>query len=309
MIKKNIQTLCLYIACILPCLSFAQTVLFSDDFGQSTVRATADYMPDVSDNGYYLGEAYDSSISQSDVYNMTSIDNGYYAVIDPSYIYEGVHPGALGYYFWTQSYDGNPGSATYTDDHTSGDTNGAVLVVNGSTNLYDFYKRPVTLETTKTYKLTYWIYGVNESVLIPHLLVTDYEDTDGDEELGETPTGTVWDDAIASWNGNLKQWIQKTFYIQFDEASDDLDCNTMLANIVLRNGYGNDGGNDFYIDDIQLEETSSIPSGTDDMYVLTMETCGESSSDTSGGGGGPPTPPGFNIECMPVNRNTRSHLN
>ncbi|MDM1063033.1 hypothetical protein HXZ62_10755 [Empedobacter falsenii] len=159
----------------------AQTVIFKEDFGKSTIRTSSQYIPQTGKDGslgffkhgssfYRLADKFLSDLStlpstntygtSIDAYNQDvwNIDNGFYAVIAPSHIYDlskvmpdGKEINWSGDWWYNQ----NPKPA----DHTDGSIDGAVLVVNGGMVLNQYYRRVVQLEPGKTYKLSAWLYG------------------------------------------------------------------------------------------------------------------------------------------------------
>lgn len=226
-------------------ISYAQ-IVFQDDFGTSqTPTAVNDYgrrtSPYVPAGGFSFG----TSKANNSNYNVTNIDNGYYAVIAPEFIHSGVVPG---YYFWTlptSSATPFEGSNRYTDDHTSGDTNGAVLAINASTPNTVFYDRNFSFEVNSYYQVSFWIYVVNPNTQAK----LSIKDPGTNAVLGSVDTNL-----IGSSSTNWQQ-IQITF-------KTPNVCNNKTAKMTLENILQGGSGNDYYIDDIEVMKLSGTPTSS-----------------------------------------------
>ncbi|TYP96705.1 hypothetical protein C7447_1061, partial [Tenacibaculum adriaticum] len=203
-------------------------VIFTENFGETTTRQTSIYMPT---GTFAFGDP-------NGTVNEKAIENNHYAVIDPNHIVDD-YPNPY-YWFWTGNQpvgntggdNGNPA----TDDHTTGDTNGAVLVVNAGTTLSDFYERQVSLELDQCYRLSVWMYVVNAGAQI----TLEAKDVSNGSVLGfETIPFTSTEDV----------WTEYTLDFKIPAG-----CTSADVALALRNNNSNNSGNDFYIDDIQLEK-------------------------------------------------------
>ncbi len=247
---------------------YSQTtnVIFNEDFGKSTTRIGSQYVPQSgNDNNldkfdshgssfYHLADQYfqvapnpsktSRATSNQDVWN---IDNGYYAVIAPKNIYDFTTDAPDGNNFWKGTW------WQKIQNHTDTSDDGAVLVVNGGKVLNQYYRRVVVLEPGKTYKISAWFYGSgrnNVGVNFEAQNITTEEILgSSNKDLGIT---NLYDDSNNVMRlTNANKWEQKSWSFK---VSDSKTCSTIA--IALRNNVIADGGNDFYVDDIVLEETT-----------------------------------------------------
>lgn len=214
-------------------------VIFKEDFGQSSVRIESQYVPkggaDSNLGKFDHGSSFYefAKIIKTDPWDNSKnqwsnlISDGYYAVIDPRKIYNDLPSGKPSWATWWVS----------KQDHT-GNANGAALVVNAGQVLNQFYRRAVSLQKGKTYKISAWIMS-SGTQSYPKLtfeaqnIVT--EASLGKSDILTINAGSVW--RQLSWNFKIPN-------------SDD--CGNIA--IALRNQSNVTGGNDFYLDDIVLEE-------------------------------------------------------
>ncbi|UOB18648.1 lectin-like domain-containing protein [Abyssalbus ytuae] len=231
--KRNlfkILAFLMFVAVMLHTNILNSQVIFSEDFGETTVRQTSPYMPGGS---FIFGDPDPAASTQE-----RAIENNHYAVIDPNHIRDD-YPVPY-YWFWTGPEPaGNTGGSANnppTDDHTPGDTNGAVMVVNAGTTLNDFYVRSVSLQPNTCYRFSAWVYLVNKNAQI----TLEARDVSNGTVLGSVGSGTI---------RNEDQWVQYSleFTIPAGCASTDVD-------VAIRNDLSNNSGNDYYVDDILLEQ-------------------------------------------------------
>lgn len=206
------------------------TTLFLDNFGATTIRQTSPYMPNP---GFTFGDPNGSTVEKA-------IENNHYAVIDPTHIRD-AYPVPF-YWFWTGpeptgNTSGGAGNAA-TNDHT-GNANGAVMVVNAGSTLTPFYDRIVNLQGGGVYKLSWWLYLVNA----PCQITADVIDYTTNATLASMPT---------TFFNTPGVWTQ--FSVTFNEPS---GCPGSGVEIVLRNSLNQNQNNDYYIDDILLEQLPS----------------------------------------------------
>lgn len=229
-------------------IHYAQTV-FLDDFGTSPSptaandygRKTSPYVP----TGSFT---YGTSKANSSNYTVTHIDNSCYAVVAPEHIYSGVV--TPGYYFWTLPTSTTPnfdGADRYVEDHTPGDTNGAVLVINAQTVNTPFYERNFTFVPGASYEASFWMYVVNPTTQTRLVI----KDTNGNDiSSGGTLTPI---------NGSKSNSWQE-YKLNFTAPSGA--CTNTVVKLSLQNVQPGGGGNDYYIDDIKVTRLASAPGGT-----------------------------------------------
>jgi hypothetical protein len=214
------------------------TTVFLDNFGTSTVRQTSPYMPTP---GFAFGNPTGTNLEKA-------IENNHYAVIDPVHIKD-AYPVPF-YWFWTGpepagNTSGSAGNAA-TDDHTTGDANGAVMVINAGSTLTPFYDRATNLQSGGIYKLSWWIYLVNA----PSQIAADIIDYS---------TGSTLASMSTAWSNTTGVWTE--FSVAFNMPSGCI--NGGGVRVVLRNALNQLSGNDYYIDDVLLEQLpSSATPGT-----------------------------------------------
>lgn len=272
---NNLRKIISAIVVMITCNLSAQTVIFKEDFGKSIVRKPSQYVPQTGKDAslsvfshgtqfYRLADQYISNIAElpsthtygtnigkfnQDVWN---IDNGFYAIIAPSHIYDmskvmpdGNNIGWIGEWWYNQ----NPKPA----DHTDGSLDGAVLVVNGGMVLNQYYRRVVQLEPGKTYKVSAFIYGAGGNKVGVNFEAQDIltEKVLGSSNIDHNITdfSDKADNVMRLKDQNT--WEQKTWTFK---APNDANCINIA--IALRNNISSDSGNDFFVDDITLEETT-----------------------------------------------------
>ena len=210
---------------------FNDTIFF-DDFGQHTTRVPCPYMP----AGSYTF-ADPTSTATDDVV----INDNHYAVIDPRHIADENPP----FYFWTSTspYSLTPtGARPYTTDHT-GNTNGAVMVVNAGITLNYLYKRTVTLKTGHLYRFSFWIYVVNKSSQFAM-------------DATNTTTNTRYHSSPGALLDQEGSWIPYSIDFPVRISATDSTNNVIVD---LQNTHAQINGNDYYIDDILLRTFQTTP--------------------------------------------------
>ena len=236
----------------------AQT-LFVDSFGDSTVRVTSPYVPqiyvpasDMKDNGaafshggkfYVFGDPATPDTA-NDWRNARNIDNGYYAIARPANFKDGAPDGNASWFmFWALNQGDYSGSA---NGATPG-SHGAVMALNAGLVKNEFYRRPVQLEPGASYRLSAAFYVTNSPVSVRF-------------EAQETSSGTVLghSDAFSKW-GRSTDWELSSwdFTVPANCGSDG------NYSVSLRNLSQADSGNDLYVDDVKLEKITSGGSAVD----------------------------------------------
>lgn len=227
-------------------------VIFTETFGQSTVRLSSQYVPQTGQDAssitgttvfkhgskfYYPAIKYFTTANQPSAYgtlksantDIYNINDGYYTVIAPSRIYNFALPSEG--LEWTGNWWQN------ISDHT-GDTNGAVLALNAGEVKNQFYRRAVSLQKGKTYKMSAWFYGSGSGKA---KFIFQAQNIATETSLGDSSDFTL-NDTSNEWQ--LKEW---TFKIPNYN-----DCGNVA--IAIRNQLADNVGNDLYIDDIKVEE-------------------------------------------------------
>jgi len=262
--KKILSTLSTFVFGLLLTYTHAQTTygdtIFYDNFGQHITRVTTPYMP----SGSYLFAIDNGSNNEKE------IQDNHYAVVDPLHIID-ANPGS---YFWTSTSPTAtvPANAQpyYTKDHT-GNTNGAVMVVNAGTTVNYLYKRQVKLKTGFRYRFAFWIYVVRKSSQFSMEVINQTNNNTN------TFAGPILD----------TEGVWKEYTLDFPvPLSAAFTTNDISAG--LQNKYSQIIGNDYYIDDILLSTLHTDPvtiSATNGSPVCQGESI---QLRTNVGGGAPP---------------------
>ena len=126
--------------------TYGDTIFF-DNFGEHTHRVECLYMP----AGSY------TFASENGDRNQREIQDNYYAVVDPRNIRDAITSDYS--FFWTaptlSAVTSSGSTRFYTADHTPGDINGAVMVVNAGETVNYIYKRNLTHKTGYRYLLSF----------------------------------------------------------------------------------------------------------------------------------------------------------
>lgn len=228
-------------------IHYAQTV-FLDDFGTSPSptaandygRKTSPYVP----TGPFT---YGTSKANSSAYAVTHIDNSYYAVVAPEYIYSGV---VSGYYFWTLPTASTPPfdrANRYVEDHTSGDSHGAVLAINALNAGTAFYERNFSFLPGAYYEASFWMFVVNPTTQT-RLVIKDAIGND-------ISSGGILTPIDASESTAWKEY-KLTF------RAPTGTCYNNTVKLSLQNVQLGGGGNDYFIDDVKVTRLTTAPSTT-----------------------------------------------
>lgn len=210
-------------------------VVFKETFGTSVTRLTSASMP----SGTY------AFANPAGTNNEKTIENGYYAVIDPARIRD-AWPVPMWWWWTGPEPTGNTGGGAgnpATDDHTTGDANGCVLVVNAGATLQGFYQRTVAVTQGASYRFSLWLYLVNSGAAF-------------DMQVRDVSTNSILATYSSGYIGTEDVW---TNYVFDFAVPGNCTSNTATGNIGLfiKNAYSSDYGNDYYIDDIQLEQITA----------------------------------------------------
>lgn len=247
---KYIYTLVAFVTVI---VANAQ-VVFHETFGTSTTRTTSQYVPQGGNDAnlgfstYTCSSFYKPATEEYTANNkptcrpddlgsynqyVRNISDGYYAVVDPGNKAKSSSPSSL-----DQLRDW-----AVTDPAVLGNS-GAVLIVNAGELKNQYYRRGVTLKRNTSYKVSFKV--LSSSANLPNNSLQfrskiEIQSVSSEYVLHTSPALTV--SAHNVWQ--QKEYVFKT--------PNDNSCDTNYA-ISLRNDNAVNFGNDFYIDDIILEE-------------------------------------------------------
>lgn len=210
--------------------TYGDTIFF-DDFGKHPTRVSTPYMPGGS---YAFADASGNEDEKAD-------QDNYYAIVDPRHIADA----GPSNYFWTStSLNANlpSGAKPYTTDHT-GDTNGAVMVINAGKTVNYIYKRPVSLKTGFRYQFSFWIYVVAPNAQF----IMKVENQNNNST--STFKGVVF--------STVGLWQKYTLAFSVPLLSAAVTKNDVI--VGLQNEYSVNMGYDYYIDDVLLSTLHTDP--------------------------------------------------
>lgn len=230
---------------------------FIDTFGSSTTRQRSAFVPQFSAAG---GTSYYRFADPAGTSNERTINDGHYAVINPSQI---IATGGGSY--WSNA---TTGPIANFRDHTDG--NGAVLVVNAGNVQNSVYRRVATLEGGTKYTARAWRFIVAG----PTDLAFEIRQPDDSARLSISPnyttTGTT---GVGVWNE-----VTWTFTTSA--------CARSQYSISLLNNSPVVSGNDLFFDDISVQadnvsaSQATVPCST---AAVAAVTAGPDSSSTNVG--------------------------
>ncbi len=196
-------------------------VVFKETFGSAPGRVSSSYVP----SGFtYAGSG--------------DVTDNYYTITAPASLGPPSTPGQT---WWDK-----------VPDHT-GDTNGAVLVVNAGNVLTDMYQRDFTVLPGHSYRISAWRWVVNGvgGAGGTGPLSWSLQLRDPSNNVTKLQSGNIASTGI-------KQWLESTY-----EFTVPVDCKTVgqgvPARLAVVNGTAETNGNDFYVDDISV--TDFTPQG------------------------------------------------
>lgn len=220
----------------------AQTTLFEDHFGtpaEAQTRRIWQYMP-TGFNTFVFAKPGTPDFSDTNSDDQAErIENNFYAVVGPKYIYTSVAPwtASNNYYIWTGLV--NKGDATAGDEG-----NGGALVINAGTTLSSFYVRFADLQAGKYYKLTYKLFVQNGDVKIDHKIISPSGNS----------TAAVYPSPTNGQNASTGNWTDQEYWFYMPA-----DCTGGQYSVAMVNANASNAGNDFAIDDLKFEEYTSQP--------------------------------------------------
>ena len=251
----------------------AQTsTVFLDTFGASTVRTTSPYVPQAylpasdqqassatfSHKGqfYKFGNlAAQPGDTAQEANNRGNIDNGYYAVGNPSILATGAQHAGEGWYWFKDlqlDYSGGPGGAT-PGEH------GATLAMNAGVVLNEYYRRTMRLTPGASYELSAAFYISNSSMKSRF-------------EIQQSATGTILAKTadFGDKESGSNQFPTKTWSVRSLQFTVPANCSTEENySASLRNMSPANMDNDFYVDDVKLVRLNTAPAGA---IMLTCPT-------------------------------------
>ncbi|WP_191858649.1 T9SS type B sorting domain-containing protein [Hanstruepera ponticola] len=155
------------------------------------------------------------------------------------------------------------------EDHTSGDTDGLMFVVNASNAAGEFYRRSIFVSSNTEYNFSAWIttvYDIDTAICpgtgVPSNVTFRIEDEFGNL-ITEVNTGDIQNESNPNW---------QEYQLNFNTLS-----NSQIQLVLLNQGVGG-CGNDLAIDDISLTAVQPVLSFTPDCEGGTVTVTG-----TSGG--------------------------
>lgn len=217
------------------CQAGISQVVFKETFGASVTRLTSASMP----SGSYV------FANPTGTTNEKLIENGHYAIIDPTHIKD-AWPVPM-WWWWTGpeptgNTSGGAGNPA-TNDHTEADVNGCVLVVNAGVTLQGFYQRTVAVTQSASYRFSLWCYLVNSGATF-------------DMQVRDVSTQNVLATYSSGYIGTEAVWTNYVFNFAIP-ANCVSHAATGNIELYIKNSYSSDYGNDYYIDDIQLEQIAA----------------------------------------------------
>ncbi|WP_313374814.1 Ig-like domain-containing protein [Chishuiella sp.] len=165
-----------------------------------------------------------------------NIDNNFYAVVGPKYIYTSINY-TPSYKIWTKLE--SKGDAT-----TGQNSNGGALIINAGTTFANIVVGNSILTSGKYYKLTYKLFVENGTVKINHRVISPSGNTT--VALKESP----------SFSNGFNNWQEQTYWFYLASNS----CYQQNFSFAIQSANAADTGNDFAIDDILVEEYDALPS-------------------------------------------------
>lgn len=199
----------------LTCGASAHAQTFTETFGNAAGRVSNAYVP--SGNFTFAASG--------------AVNDGFYTVMPPQNI--------------TASTPGQPWWTNLPSDHT-GDTGGALMVLNAGNALNEFYQRDFEVQAGHSYRISAWRYVVN-----------------GNGGAGST-NPISWalqvrnpsTNAPLAQSGDLPSTVTQDWFESTYEFTVPIDCKAsgtgVPARLALTNRSPITGGNDFYIDDISV---------------------------------------------------------
>lgn len=211
--------------------------IFTDDFGNSSTRTSSPYVPTTNTSnptGTYFKYAGNVNIGVE-----KSITDGYYAVI-PTLNLATIT--ATGY--WGSN-----------KDHTTPAGTGAALVINAGNVKNEFYRRIFQASPGASYKITAYRLTRNSLPSTPSANISNiiFEAQDAGTQtkiLSQSP---------AKMNTGVDAWEEMNWTFTLPTTCGAAGSSLPLA-ISLKNNLEQIAGNDFFIDDIRLEDSATAGS-------------------------------------------------
>lgn len=223
---------------------------FVETFGSSQTRQRSQYVPQFAASGavsyYRFADPQGSA-------NERLVNDGHYAVIDPSQI---IPTG--GGSWWENN---TIGRAADLRDHTgAGAPGGSVLVVNAGNTTNALYRRIATLQPNTTYTLSAWRFIVAG----PTNLSFEIREADDTRQLSLSPETTTPDAGTQAGQWTRLSWTFRTG-----------NCAVAQYAVNVKNNSPVVTGNDLFLDDISLQPDqlglvqSNVPCSTTTVPTVT----------------------------------------
>lgn len=214
-----------------------QEVIFTEDFGQTTVRQPSPYM--VHGVGHFTFADYlaiPPSQYNTQLANVVGyIENGYYAVVAPKRIQDGHSIFNYGFSIW-----GTDANGDTFNDHT-GNADGAAMIINAGEIYAPIYKRKSTVDVIpgNYYKVSYYAYERYDGASINVQMMSG---------SGNTVLGQKMMELTGNGDRTWKKY-EVVFRVPPTCTTGDLKYYVSLVN-----GRKGSTNNDYAIDDIVFED-------------------------------------------------------
>lgn len=230
----------------------ATRVIFENNFGNpptnlsnptdnAGIRQRWDYMPTDVNTFVFASENAPNIDGNKGYSEAKAIENNYYAVVGPKYIYSsvGLSPSNMQgvYKIWNELEKGDA-----TPGHNG---NGGALVINAGTTLSSFSIGVADLKPGRYYKLSYKLFVENGLVKLKQNIIS--------------PSGNSKLVSVSSpdngQNTNVRNWVTQTYWFYLPAT-----CTEDNYAVALENANADNYGNDYAIDDVKFEEFTTAPS-------------------------------------------------
>ena len=231
------------------------TLLFFDDFGVSNInngnvgRTTTPYMPAT---GFTFGNSYlqagtPQGTGADPARDQARINDGHYAVVAPGYINQGWFSND-GYTTWWPPI---PSKQQTVRDY-SGTETGAALVINAGNLLTPFYERRGLVQRGATYRASLKIFVVKKDANLG-IDILDPISREVLHTVAAVAYTTDWTD------NNVTVWrdVVLDFTVPLLAGGDGCEVRDII--ISFRNNQQQIDGNDWFVDNVQLEKLEDGP--------------------------------------------------
>lgn len=220
------------------------TVIYYDDFGspsEAQVRRTWEHMPQ-GFNTFLFAHPDAPNIDNKGYSEAKAIENDFYAVVGPKYIYSSV--GLSDSEGWENVYRIWDHLVSLGDATPGHNGDGGALIVNGGNTKATLDARFIDLEAGKYYKLSYQLYVENHPVQLKASVVSG----DGASEVAAYTHPDNNQGTKGEWTEQVSWFFLPT------------NCGDGTFGINLSNAFATPQNNDFAIDELKLEVFDALPS-------------------------------------------------